>query len=228
MHNDAVCLLTHFAQRIQHRNSINIQLDKARAETARKNREALGPIVESVIFLGRHNLPFDGHRDDSKYHAEVGEQTSGKVGVLQSLLNFRVASGDKVLEEHLRISSRNAKYTSAPIQNEIIDACGKVITQKLAMRMKESGIFPVIADEATDISSKQQFALVIRYLDYILDALREGYDGGGNMVGSTKDAEALIKAMFPFALYFHCASHRLNLCVQKPVPFKWCKTPWIP
>ena len=41
MHNDAVCLLAHFVQRIQHRNSINIQLDKARAETARKNREAL-------------------------------------------------------------------------------------------------------------------------------------------------------------------------------------------
>ena len=68
MHKDAVCLLTHFVQRIQHRNNINIQLDKARAETARKNREALGPIVESVIFLGRHF---------SKYHAEVGEQTSG-------------------------------------------------------------------------------------------------------------------------------------------------------
>ena len=74
--------------------------------------------------------------------SEVGEQTSGQVGVFQSLLNFRVASGDKVLEEHLTTSSRNAKYTSSPIQNEIIDACGKVITQKLAMRIKESGFFP--------------------------------------------------------------------------------------
>ena len=138
MHKNAVCLFTHFVQRIQHRNSINIQLDKARA---RKNKEALGPIVESVIFLGMHNLPFCVHRDDSKYHAGVGEQTSGQVGVFQSLLNFRVASGDKVPEEHLRSSSRNAKYTSAPIQNEIIDACGKVITQKLAMRIKESGFF---------------------------------------------------------------------------------------
>ena len=105
MHKEAVCLLTHFVQRIQHKNSINIQLDKARAETARKNREALGPIVESVIFLGRHNFG-----NDSKYHAEVGEQTSGQIGAFQRLLNFRVASGDKVLEEHSRTSSRNAKY----------------------------------------------------------------------------------------------------------------------
>ena len=90
------------------------------------------------------------------------------------MLNFRVASGDKVLEEHLKTSSRNAKYTSAPIQNEVIDACGKVITQKLAMRIKESGFFPVIADEATDISNKQQLVLVIRYLDLSND-IREDF-----------------------------------------------------
>ena len=157
MDKDAVCLLTHFVQRIQHRNSINIQLDKARAENARKNREALGPIVESVIFLGRHNLPFRGHRNDSKFHAEDGEQTSGQVGIFQCLIIL------EIFKEHLRTSSRNAKYTSAPIQNEIIDACGEVITQKLAMRIKESGFFSVIADETTDISNKQQLALVIRY-----------------------------------------------------------------
>ena len=146
-----LCVYSHFVQRIQHRNSINIQSDKARAETARKNWEALVPIVESVIYLEMHNLPFRGHRDDFKYH-EVGEQTSGQVGVFQSLLNFRVANGDKVLEEHLR---------TPPIQNEIIDVCGKVITRILAMRIKEFGFFPVIADEAADLSNKQQLALGI-------------------------------------------------------------------
>ena len=35
------------------------------------------------------------------------------------------------------------------------------------------------------------------------------------MAGSNKGVAALIKAMFPVALYFYCASHRLNLCVQK-------------
>ena len=73
------------------------------------------------------------------------------------MLNFRVASGDKVLEEHLRTSSRNAKYTSAPIQNEIIDAYRK--------GGKKIPDFSVITDEATDISNGQQLALVIRYLD---------------------------------------------------------------
>ena len=34
------------------------------------------------------------------------------------------------------------------------------------------------------------------------------------MAGSYKGAAALTKAIFPFALYFHCAIHRLYLCVQ--------------
>ena len=40
------------------------------------------------------------------------------------------------------------------------------------------------------------------------------------MAGSNKGAAALIKAVFPFALYFHCASHRLNLCVQRTCPVR--------
>ena len=177
-------------------------------------------MTNSVIFLGRHNLPFRGHRNDSEYHAEVGEQTSGQVGVFQSLLNFRVASGDKVLEEHLRTSSRYEKYTSAPIRNEIIDTCGKVITQKLAMRIMESGFFSIIADEATDISNKQQLALVIRYLDSSND-IREDFmkfihcDDG---VTGENIKNYILEAL-----------RKVGIDVfKKPVPFKWCKTPWIP
>ena len=41
----------------------------------------------------------------------------------------------------------------------------------------------------------------------------QGYDGAGNMAGKSKGAAALIRLDYPKALYFHCASHKLNLCV---------------
>ena len=41
----------------------------------------------------------------------------------------------------------------------------------------------------------------------------QGYDGTGNMAGECSGAAKLIKLKFPKALYFHCASHKLNLCV---------------
>lgn len=41
------------------------------------------------------------------------------------------------------------------------------------------------------------------------------YHGAGNMSGKCKGAAAVIKKDYPMAKYFHCSSHKLNLCVVK-------------
>ena len=43
----------------------------------------------------------------------------------------------------------------------------------------------------------------------------QGYDGASNMAGKVKGAAAIITSKHPLALYFHCASHQLNLVVMK-------------
>ena len=43
----------------------------------------------------------------------------------------------------------------------------------------------------------------------------KGYDGAGAMAGKSNGAAACIISKHPKALYTHCASHRLNLCVVK-------------
>ena len=49
-----------------------------------------------------------------------------------------------------------------------------------------------------------------------LEFLRgQAYDGAGAMAGKSKGAAACIVAKQPKALFTHCASHRLNLCVIK-------------
>ena len=251
IHKDSVCMFVHF---MHTRKIINLQLDKERVASIRRNREVLQPIIETIVFLGRQNLPFRGNGDDStKYYEEEGNQSTGSVDLFQNLLNFRVSCGDKVLEEHLNTVSKNAKYASSPIQNEIIEACGRVVIKKLVEEIRNSVFFTVIAEEAEDFSNKElKLALVVRYLDsnseicehflsYIdcnegvtAEAIKEkilaafaeigldfslcrgqGYDGGGNMAGKYRDVAALITSIYPFAIYFHCANHKLNMCVQK-------------
>ena len=51
-------------------------------------------MLKSIIFLGQTNLAFRGHKDDYKFHAEVGEQSTDSAGLFQNLLNFRVSCGD--------------------------------------------------------------------------------------------------------------------------------------
>ena len=45
------------------------------------------------------------------------------------------------------------------------------------------------------------------------DLRRQGYDGAGNMSGKYRGAAAIIQHDYPKALYVHCVSHVLNLCV---------------
>ena len=47
----------------------------------------------------------------------------------------------------------------------------------------------------------------------------QGYDGASNMAGKVKGAVAITTSKHSLALYFHCASHQLNLAVMKSAEF---------
>ena len=54
----------------------------------------------------------------------------------------------------------------------------------------------------------------VRHVGLDLSLCRgQGYDGAGNMAGKCSGAAATIQKKYPKALYVHCASHALNLCV---------------
>ena len=72
-------------------------------------------------------LSFRGHRDDSQYHPNVGEFSSGGMGTFVEYLGYRVTSGDTQLENHLKTCSKNPSYISKTSQNELIYCCGKFI-----------------------------------------------------------------------------------------------------
>ena len=52
----------------------------------------------------------------------------------------------------------------------------------------------------------------------------QGYDRAGNMAGKYQGTAARIKREYPLALYVHCTSHRLNLCVVKSCEIVLVKT----
>ena len=65
----------------------------------------------------------------------------------------------------------------------------------------------------------------IRSLDLDIQNCRgQGYDGAGNMAGKCQGTAARIQREYPFALYVHCASRRLNLCIVKSCEILLVKT----
>ena len=131
---------------------VEVMIDEHTKNTIAENRKKLESIIDTIKLCGRQGFPLRGHRDDSKYHPEVGLYSAVATGNFVELLNFRVRSGDKVLEEHMKNCPKNASYISKTTQNELIKSCGEVISEKIICEVKSNKYFSIIADEAADSS----------------------------------------------------------------------------
>ena len=160
IHKAATVMASEFKKNMEGKTtSIHHQLDQGMARTIQQNREKMSSILKTIIFCGKQNISLRGHRDDSQC-LTIDDNNPGN---FQKLLEFRIDSGDKILETHLSTAPRNATYRSKTIQNELISCCGDYITSKIVVNIKEAGFFSIMADEATDSSNVEQLVLVIRY-----------------------------------------------------------------
>ena len=166
-------------------------------------------------------------------------------------MNFRIRSGDKVLEEHFKNCPKNVTYRSKGIQNELISCIGAYILGQLILEIKAAKFFSILADEVSDVGGQEQMPLVLRFVDAsgqirevflkfvfltsttgkaIADNIKkeinkmgldisycrgQSYDGAGNMSDKCIGAAKLILDDNSKALFVHCASHRLKLCVAR-------------
>jgi len=162
--------------------SVGNQLDNKRLAEIVDNTNRPKPIIATVIFLGRQNIPFRGHRDYSDVLAEktpspqCDEPASSDVaneGNFRELVRFRVRSGDSILEAHLKNSSSRATYISKSKQNEFIRLCVDEIRETIIQRVGKAATFSLLFDETTDASGKLQISLSVRYV--FNDVIREDF-----------------------------------------------------
>ncbi|XP_004209363.2 52 kDa repressor of the inhibitor of the protein kinase-like [Hydra vulgaris] len=131
--------------------NIKIMLNEKYEAEVKESRESLVPIIKTVILCGRLGI----ETNDGLIKADRN---------FKSLLAYRVDAGDKVLEHHLKSSGKNATYISKTVQNELIDICGQIITEKIIKEAKIAKYFSVIADETTDVSHHEQLSVCIRFV----------------------------------------------------------------
>lgn len=83
---------------------------------------------------------------------------------LRAILKYR-AKEDEHLKNILEGPEERNKYTSALIQNQIIEAYNKIILKKIVHRVNSSKCFSILADETTDVATREQLSLSVRYVD---------------------------------------------------------------
>ena len=73
--------------------------------------------------------------------------------------------GLKDLVDQLSNAPLNATYRSKTTQNELIKICAEQIRSSIIKEILAAGEFAVLADEASDVSNKEQMAFVLRFID---------------------------------------------------------------
>jgi hypothetical protein len=99
------------------------QISTQRMAKVVENRDRLRPIIKTIIFCGRQNIPLRGHRDDGQFCNTNSDYTNDSVvsaseGNFRALLKFRIDAGDTVLQRHLSTSSSKAKLCYRHMQRE--------------------------------------------------------------------------------------------------------------
>ena len=170
-HKQAVISLEEFMKVMSNKQpSIITQLNQQAMRQIESNRSKIRGIIETIILCGRQNIPLRGHRDAA---TDLERDPCVSHGNFWALLEFRVASGDTVLKDHLARAPANAKYTSPDIQNQVIDVLGDHIQRKIVLNIQKAKFFSAVADEVTDCSNKEQLSLVLRYVHPETRMIRE-------------------------------------------------------
>ena len=124
-------------------------------------------IIECVVLCGTQNIPCRGHSD-------ANTNAAHNKGNFKAIFEYR-ALGDQLLHKHLTLGHKNAQYTSADTQNEILKICQSLILDKIENEVRENALYSVICDECTDGANQEQLSVSVRYV--AIDKVKESSIG---------------------------------------------------
>ena len=114
-------------------------------EERRKNRELMKLLIRSVYFLVRHGIP----------HTTTFE----------SLISLQMDNGNEQLNVHQKECPANATYLSKVTTAELLNSISHCIEKELLCILSSSQYISVMADESTDVSSKEELSICARWLE---------------------------------------------------------------
>nr|XP_042706119.1 zinc finger MYM-type protein 1-like [Chrysemys picta bellii] len=225
---------------------INIQMENQFFEVRAYWKNVLTCVVEAIVFLAEHGLPFRGSDET------VGSKHNGNyLGILELIAKY-----DPFLAQHINEHANHGKghtsYLSKTICNELIALLAKNTLSAIVDEIKDVGYFSI--DSTLDMSHVDQLTVILRYvlpsrpvehfmtfLDttshtgeklalYLLDFLTkneidislccgQSYDHASNMSGRYSGMQTKIEERNALVDCIPCAAHSLNLVGQSAVDY---------
>ena len=121
------------------------RMDAASEIDRKKNRELIKKLARSLYFLVKHRMP----------HTTTFED----------LIHLQVENGNQQLEVHLQSAPLNATYLSKISTAELLSCISSCIEESLLARLNSSQFISIMADESSDVSSKEELSICGRWLE---------------------------------------------------------------
>ncbi|XP_026444004.1 zinc finger MYM-type protein 1-like [Papaver somniferum] len=137
----------------QHINSV---IFKKSEETKREYRKRLRASINCSRFLLRQGLAFRGHDEDE-------DEESHNRGNFIELLQWLADNNEEIRVDVLDNAPGNQKLIAPDIQKDITKCFSSEILSQIVKEIGD-GPFSILLDESKDISSKEQVAIVLRYV----------------------------------------------------------------
>ncbi|XP_078401146.1 52 kDa repressor of the inhibitor of the protein kinase-like isoform X2 [Cetorhinus maximus] len=209
------------------------------------NKEFLKVLFETVLLLGRQNVPLGGSANENL------SNLCNTPDNIQALLEFRMNAGDEILRKRFETTAVNAVYCPKNLQKDLLDICEMCIREEVLREVRDSNFFSIITDEVINVAGLDHVSLLIRFVDES-DCLRQefvgfipceldgeflasrihetltekwglnmyycrgqAYNGSGTMSYKKRVVVASILQQCPKALCTPCSSYPLNIWIAK-------------
>ena len=113
----------------------------------------MGKIVETTLWLGKQGLPLRGQNE--------GTDSQNRGNFLE-LLSLRSVDSPAL---NNYFDKEKFTYTSANVQNELIEIIREIIQSKIVRNVIESKAFSIVLDGTLCISVHEQLSFCVRYVD---------------------------------------------------------------
>ena len=117
----------------------------ASEEQKKTNQELIKKLVRSLYFLVKHHIP---HTTNFK-----------------GLITLQIENGDIRLKGHSENCPHNATCESYATVVDLLACISTILGKNLLTSFKSSPYFSLMADQATDISSKEELSVCARWLE---------------------------------------------------------------
>jgi hypothetical protein len=219
--------------------------DKGQRLQIEKNRQLLAPIVKTVLFCCEHDLSLRGKkldegvfRDLLKFrvdagdtvlatHLDEGTRNRNARYLSPKCQNELIENAAALVTKMVIEKVKSASYYSI-LADESADIAGieqlsvglrfadeEETTGAITIREEFLGFVPLAALDAGSVSDVLLACVAKWGLSEEATMVGQGYDGCSTMSGCVNGVQTRVRNIHPSAIFSHCASHRLNLVVNK-------------